>query len=103
MNAGELNRRITIQESGTARDAAGGVLSVWTDVCDVWASITDISGREYLSADARQNDVQTKIKIRYNASIKPKMRAVYGADMYNIEAVLGQDKRSQLLMCKRFA
>lgn len=109
MRAGRLNQRVLIQAPPTGQDENGEPLTTWidfvTDTPDhkVWASITDISGREFVAAEAGQNKVQTKIGIRYRAGILPSMRVVHGTDTYNIEAVLGQDKRSLLLMCSRLA
>lgn len=103
MRAGRLNKRITIQSPATGQDATGEPTTGWTDVATVWASIVDVSGREYVAAGGLQNSAQTKITIRYRAGIVPSMRVVHGSDAYNVEAVLGQDKRSLLLMCSRLS
>ena len=103
MKSGTLNRRVTIQAPAAGQDANGDPVTGFTDVATVWASVDDISGREFLSATAGQNKVNTKIGIRYRPGILPSMRVVYGLDNYNIEAVLGQDKRSLLLMCSRLS
>jgi SPP1 family predicted phage head-tail adaptor len=98
-----LNKRITIQQNGITQDEIGEPVNGWSDVATVWASIMDISGREYVAAAAAQNSVTTKIVIRHRAGIAPAMRVIHGADTYNIEAVLGQDNRTLLLMCARAA
>lgn len=103
MRAGRLNKRITIQSPATGQDATGEPTTGWTDVATVGASIVDVSGREYVAAGGLQNSAQTKITIRYRAGIVPSMRVVHGSDAYNVEAVLGQDKRSLLLMCSRLS
>ena len=103
MQAGRLNKRITIQSPATGQDATGEPTTGWTDVATVWASIVDVSGREYVAAGGLQNSAQTKITIRYRAGIVPSMRVVHGSDAYNVEAVLGQDRRGLLLMCSRSA
>ena len=103
MQAGRLNRRCTLQQPGTTTDALGQPIPGWTDVATVWASIVDVSGREYVAAGGLQNSAQTKITIRYRSGIVPSMRVVHGADTFNIEAVLGQDRRSLLLMCSRLS
>lgn len=100
---GWLRERITLQSPATGQDANGEPLTGWTDVATVWASITDVTGREYVAAGGLQNSAQTKILIRYQAGITPAMRVVHGADHYNIEAVLGQDHISLMLMCRRAA
>ena len=101
MRAGKLNQRVTLQQATVTQDAAGELVPAWADFATVWASVVDISGREYVAAAAVQNTAQTKITIRYLVGITPAMRAVHGSDIYNIEAVLGQDKRTLLLMCAR--
>ncbi len=106
MNPGKLDKRVTIQAPATGQDAYGQPLTGWTNVVTdgdgkVWASIADLTGREYLAAAAVQASAQSKITIRYRAGIVAAMRILYGADIYNIEAVLGQDKRQLLLMCSR--
>lgn len=107
--AARLNKRVLIQVPPTGQDENGEPLTTWTDLVTdttdhkVWADIQDISGREFVAAEAGQNKVQTKITIRERSGIVPSMRVVHGSDTYNIEAVLGQDNRSLLLMCSRLA
>jgi len=103
--ANNLNKRVLIQ-TPAGQDEAGQPGTGWVNVVPdgdgkLWAGITDISGREFISAGATQNQVTTKILIRYRAGIDASMRALHGADVYNIEAVLGQDGRTLLLMCSR--
>lgn len=101
MRAGTLDQRVTIQTPATGQNAYGEPNTGWTDVATVWAGVRDVSGREYLSASATQNLTQTKITIRYLAGVVASMRVLHGSVTYNIEAVLGQDKRQLLLMCSR--
>ena len=101
--AGQLNKRVTIQSPSTTQDTNGEPIAGWTDVATVWASIVDITGREYLAAGGTQNQAQTKIAIRYRAGVVPSMRVLHDAVAYNIESVLGQDKKTLLLMCSRVA
>lgn len=108
MQAGKLNRRITIQQNGSTQDANGELVVGWVNLITTGdgtlaASIVDITGSQYVAAGSTGNNVQTKIGIRYLATILPKMRVLHGATVYDIEAVLGQDKRSLVLMCKRIA
>lgn len=104
----QMTQRITLQAPATGQDENGGPLTGWTNVVadgdgKIWASIIDISGREFVAAAAVQTSAQTKITIRYRAGIHAAMRVLHGAVPYNIEAVLGQDKRTLLLMCVRGA
>ena len=103
MRAGRLNKRITIQSPATGQDATGEPTTGWTDVATVWASIVDVSGREYVAAGGLQNSAQTMVTLRFRAGIVPSMRVVHGADTFNVEAVLGQDGLGLLLMCSRLS
>ena len=103
MQAGRLNKRVLIQSPATGQDATGEPTTGWTDVATVWASIVDVSGREYVAAGGLQNSAQTKITIRYRSGIVPSMRVVHGATIYGIEAVLEQGRDALLLMCVRLA
>jgi SPP1 family predicted phage head-tail adaptor len=101
--AGQLNQRVTLQSPSATQAANGEPIAGWTDVATVWASIVDVTGREYIAAGGTQNQAQTKIAIRYRAGIVPSMRVLHGAIAYNIETVLGQDKRTLVLMCSRLS
>ena len=104
-----LKKRITLQVLAAGQDEAGQPMDVWENfVIDtpdgkIAAEVRDVSGREFVSAGATQNQALTTITIRYRAGVLPKMRALHGADTYSIEAVLGQDQRTLTLMCSRGA
>jgi SPP1 family predicted phage head-tail adaptor len=102
-----LNKRIAIQERVDGRDDSGQPTDNWTDVVTdsadgkCWAAIRDVSGKEFITADATQSMVTTRITIRRRAGIAAAMRVLYGADTYMVAAVLGQADRTLLLMCSR--
>lgn len=96
-----LNKRVTLQARAAGQSASGAPLTTWADVATVWASVDDVSGREFLAAGGTQNAVTTKIMIRDRAGVVATMRAKHGADIYSIESVLRQDNHTLLLMCSR--
>lgn len=101
MRAGTLRHRVTIQAPATGQDDYGAPVVGWTDFASVWAGIQDLTGREYLAAAATQNATTSKITIRHLDGVLPAMRVLHGGAAYNIEAVLGQDRRQLVLMCSR--
>ncbi len=103
IRSGYLATKILLQRAVTEQDASGQPVKRWEDVSSVWANVTDMSGREFIASSTLNNTVQTKITVRYRNDIVPAMRVVHKADIYQIEAVLGQDKLSLLLMCSRRA
>ena len=103
MNIGAMNSRVTIQSQSLIENEIGERVDVWIDEFTVWASVKDVSGREFVAAGGVQSAAQTKILIRHRSGVAPAMRAVCGGVTYNILAVLVQDKASMLLMCERLA
>lgn len=88
MRAGDLRNRITIERQTTDKDACGQPLEVWTPVAMVWADIRSPTGMSAIRADAQAAVVKNSIRIRWRTDIEAGMRAVYGATVYEIGAVL---------------
>lgn len=89
MNAGKLNRRVSIEAKSGGVDSWGQPLpDAWAPVCTVWASIKNLSGLGAIKADAAVSTVKTSIRIRWREDVKAGMRVVHGATVYRIEAVL---------------
>lgn len=91
MRAGDLNRKITIQKKGTGEDEWGTPTpgpENWVDVCKPWVSIKNLSGLGAIKADAEASVVKTSIRIRYRTDVAAGMRALHGATVYEIKAVL---------------
>lgn len=104
MIAPRLRHRVDIQNFATTQDSnTGAVVDAWTDFdTDVPAEIMPMSGREFLAAQSIQAGVNTKIVIRYQDGVLPRMRVVHGSTIYNIQAVLPDPslKRHLTLMCE---
>lgn len=105
--AARLNKRITLQQRSIVKDAAGQEINDWSNVDaygdgKCWAEIKDISGKEFVSGTAEQSPVTTRITIRYRPSLSSALRVLYGSDVYDVLAVLGQDGRTLQLMCTRW-
>lgn len=101
-----LDKRVTLQQRTDGQDSTGAPLTGWTNVITtgdgkVWASVTDLTGRQYVAAKAGQNSVSTTIRIRWRAGVVPTMRVLHGSDVYDIEAALNRDGRWLDLMCVR--
>ncbi len=103
-----MTKRVLVQQRVTGQDEYGAPVDAWENLIPlsdgkVWASVNDVSAREYIAAAATQNEVTTKIHIRRMTGILPSMRVVDGLDIYSIEGILRQSDTSMLLMCSRSA
>lgn len=97
MRAGDLRHRVTIQQAAETQSGSGAIGQTWSDVAAVWASIEALQGREVFAAQQINAQVSSRITIRYRAGIIPKMRMVFGARTFNIEAVIDPDGRRREL------
>lgn len=97
MQAGKLNRRVTVKELSDTQDAAGQPVQTWADVATVWAHIRHLSGVESIKADADTSVVKASIRIRRMTGIDAGMRVYHGSTVYEIKAVLPDEESRERL------
>lgn len=90
LNAGDLNRQITIQRRQSGTDAAGQPLDGWEDVATVPANIKGATGMGTITR--MQENVPASIerysiRIRYREGITSAMRVVHGAQVFDIRQI----------------
>lgn len=102
MRAGKLHHQITIQQANETQGPTGEMAISWSDFATVWASVEPLRGREFWAAKEQQAQVDTRIRMRYQTGITPKMQVVFGARTYLIYAVINPEMRNieLQLMCQ---
>ena len=102
MRAGKLRHRVVIKEKVVSRDGYGEEDVTWTAVDTVWASIEPLRGREFLESRQEQADVSHRVRMRYQGSIVPTMRVLYGTRVFEVVSVVNPVERdiSLELMCR---
>lgn len=99
LNAGKLNRRITIQEMKTKPDAEGVPKKTWVDKFTLWASRKPLTARwrETFQAAGLNVEKMVKFEVRFRSGILGDMRIIDGKKtvdgkelnrVYDIKAVL---------------
>lgn len=103
MNAGKLNKRITIQQYESTQNEFGEQVKTWSNIKTAWASIQPLQGREWFNAKQMQSEIEVRMRLRYTTAITPKMRIVYNSLNYNIESIInvGEANRELELMCSK--
>lgn len=94
MKAGDLRNRITIQAQSNVQDETGQMLTTWTAIAQVWASIKHVSGISAIKAGMDTSSVKASIRIRHRSGINAGMRVLHGATVYSIEAVIPDGQRT---------
>ncbi len=87
MEIGELRHRITFQKLITILNENGFEIDTWKDYKMVWASISNLQGREYYAAAAIKAENTVKFKIRYIYGIDTTMRIMFREKSYNIISI----------------
>lgn len=97
-----LDKRVSIWTQPGEPDSYGQESGGKEEVCQVWAAIEPLRGREFFSAFTEQSEVTTRIRIRYREGIDRTMIVKYKSMefeiMHIINPVLG--KKELQLMCK---
>lgn len=101
MEAGRLDKRVTIQEPRINRNSLGEPETTWTTVATVWASVEPLQGREFWSQQQVQSEITTRIRIRHLPGVTAKSRILYSDLIYNIRSMISPRERGEelQLMC----
>ena len=102
---GKFRHQIKIQSPVEVQDAAGEmVVSAWTDLATLHASITPVQGRETFDASQLYADVTHRVRCRYVAGVTPKHRVLYGVRPFDIERAINveeADRELEILAIER--
>lgn len=89
MQAGKLRHRITIQMRAQTQDPVTGESTFdWVDFGTVWAAFEPLSARDFIAAQATQNEIKARVKMRFLSGVDDTMRLIHAGEVYNIEGVL---------------
>lgn len=88
VDAGKLNRWITIQKPVDTPDGAGGDVRVWVPFLNLWAQVEALMGSEPFFADQMYPKLQVAFTIRYRKGVMAAQRVLYGTRLFNIRSVV---------------
>ena len=84
---GELRQRLRIEEKSLVADEAGGRTETWVEVATVWASVSDESGNEIVSAEQIVPRQRVRAVIRDGIAPDESMRAILAGRVIAIRAI----------------
>jgi SPP1 family predicted phage head-tail adaptor len=87
MDAGKLDRRITIQGVSLADDGYGGQVETWSTVATPWAQFLPGGGNEKFASAQVYAETQARFRIRWRAGITPTNRVVFDGKTWDVLAV----------------
>ena len=106
-NAGDLDRRITIQRRSIVRDGTYGSETVtWITLATVWAQVIEsATDGEFVQDGTLAYARPTRVRIRYRSDVDPTMRLLFPAGrLVQIIGTAEGGRRQYLEMaCKEWA
>lgn len=96
MQAGAMDRKITLQTQQSVEDPYGGVTTGWADWLTVWAEVIEQSGREYFAHDTIEAEARVLFRTRWVDGVDETMQIVYKERAYNINAIRELGRREGL-------
>ena len=98
MNAGTMDRRITIQQKTILVNNLGEPVETLVDVATVWANKRNLTARERFTAQQTLAEVDTAFKIRYRTDVTPHAVVICEGVTYDVQAVLEIGRREGLTL-----
>jgi phage head-tail adaptor, putative, SPP1 family len=90
MEAGKLDRRITLQRYGITYNQDNEPLEAWEDIATVWASVAYVSDGEKIRAAQVGASVTVRFQIRYSslvADLSAKDRVRFDGHIFDLSGV----------------
>ena len=95
VRAGRLRHRVAIQSQSTTLDDYGEATGSWSTGDTVWAAVEPVSGSERDIGEGKAGIVSHRVVMRYNSSVSPKKRLLFGSRVLNIDSVINVDELNE--------
>lgn len=106
MQAGQLRKRIELQQRSSSQDGYGQQLTSWTTLFTTWAAIEPVSGAQLDRARSIYNETSHKVTVRWRAQLNDikqvgSYRVLYAGRVFDVGASMNQDERNRtvVLLC----
>ena len=97
MNIGSMNKRVTILTTTEGTNEVGDTILVASIFKTVWASLSPVSGRDYVEAKKYQAELTYKIIIRYLAGLSPDMTLQFKNRIFLIQDIINPFEHNETL------
>ncbi len=84
VEAGKLNKKITVQKKTLGTPSSGYAAETWTDHSTRYAEMITTGGREFYAAQKVNEETTALFRMRYTAAINTAMRIKLGSRIFEI-------------------
>jgi len=95
LRSGTMDHLAVVQTPTESANAIGEPILTWSTFATRWVAILPLSGNEQITALANEGNVTHRIRMRYTAGIKPKMRLVSEGRTFEIMSVVERGRREE--------
>lgn len=95
LRSGTMDHLAVVQTPTESANAIGEPILTWSTFATRWIAILPLSGNEQITALANEGNVTHRIRMRYTAGIKPKMRLVSEGRTFEIMSVVERGRREE--------
>lgn len=95
LRSGTMDHLAVVQTPTESANAIGEPILTWSTFATRWIAILPLSGNEQITALANEGNVTHRIRMRYTAGIKPKMRLVSEGRSFEIMSVVERGRREE--------
>lgn len=85
------NKKIKVYELTEVSDGIGQLVQKWNRICECWARISHISGKEYYAASQINSQNDIRVYLRYTRRIADKssqyLRIEYNSNIYDVKSI----------------
>jgi len=105
MRAGRLRHRVRILRKEVATDESGSHTEAWAEICQRWASVEGLRGREYFEAGQSRGEVDVRVVMRAGADVRVSDRIQHGTRLFDVQTppIDSTGRRQGVeIMCKEY-
>jgi SPP1 family predicted phage head-tail adaptor len=95
LRSGIMDTLATVQTPAESANAIGEPILTWSTFATRWIAILPLSGNEQMTAMATEGNVTHRVRMRYTAGLKPKMRMVAEDRTFEIMSVVERGRREE--------
>lgn len=96
MRAGEMDRRIVIEQNTPTRSSSGAEKAAWTTLATVWAKVMEQRGREFFGSQTVVGEAKAVFRIRHRSDVTRAMRISYNGEIWDIHSIDELPRRTGL-------
>mgnify|MGYP001183752078 CR=1 FL=1 len=102
IDAGKLDRRITLQARTTTRGSAGGVEISYSDERTVWAEDVNTTGGKLRASGALRPETTHVFRIRYISTLTEQYRIRYKSRSFDVIQIDEEERNESQLIQARY-